>query len=105
MKSMIKPFIICLASFASLASAQKSQIPTQLADKSAVATPPAPIEPGVKGYGTRGVEGKTLTSMLDSCRRPSSPLSKVQAARCDQLERTLKTQPDGALKEQTKVEP
>lgn len=71
----------------------------QLADKSSVAKLPSPIEADMKGYGTRGVEGKTLAAMLSSCRQPSAPLSRVHAARCDQLERTLKTQPDGNAKE------
>jgi hypothetical protein len=79
------------------ASAQNPAIPTLLADKSSAAKLPTPIEPDMKGYGTRGVQGRTLAAMLDSCRRPNSPLSKVEAARCDQLERALKAQPDATM--------
>ncbi len=99
MKRTASGVIMLVAAFGSIVQAQKEKIPTQLADKSAVAKPPSPIEPDMKGYGTRGVEGNTLAAMLGSCRRPSAPLSRVQAARCDQLERTLKTQPDGNAKE------
>jgi len=95
--------IVWMVASLSFASAQKAAIPTKLADKSSAAKLPTPIELDIKGYGTRAVQGNSLAAMLDSCHRPSSPLSKVQAARCDQLERTLKTQPDGSVKELSHV--
>lgn len=71
---------------------QGPQLPTIVADQSKAKSPPAPIEPGVRGYGTRGIEGHTLPEMKTACaadRRSDA----VLVARCDQLRRTLKTTP------------
>lgn len=58
-------------------------------------------EPGMKGYGIRAVEGGTLAEMLDRCAaadRGAAPLAPGESpalltARCDQLRRSLRTQP------------
>lgn len=72
--------------------AQAQTIPTIVADMSKAKAPAPPIEPGIRGYGTRGVEGDSLVEMKSSCAATIS-LSPVKAARCDQLRRTLRTQP------------
>ena len=71
------------------------------ADNTSVAYPPQPLEPDMKGYGTRGIEGKTLADMLASCQLPEQH-SRVQVSRCVQLRRSLKTQPDGTVEETLK---
>ena len=91
----------CLMTTVPMGLAQQSQVPTVSADNTTVAHPPKPLEPGVKGYGTRGVEGRTLGEMLAYC-RVQARLSRLQAARCDQLRRSLKTQPDGTAEETLK---
>lgn len=58
-------------------------------------------EPGMKGFGIRAVEGRTLSEMLGRCAdadRGEASLapgetSALLAARCDQLRRSLRTQP------------
>lgn len=85
--------LIAALSVSDLSAAQSRDIPVQNADNSHVAQPPPPIEPDMKGYGTRGVEGRTLREMLDKCRNTSGMLNKAEQARCDQLLRTLKNQP------------
>lgn len=84
---------VMFAVIAAPAAAQR--IPTMIADKSKAKSPSAPIEPGVRGYGTRGVEGSTLAEMKARCVEAGS-LDAVKAARCDQLRRTLKTAPGNA---------
>jgi hypothetical protein len=90
---------LTLAAVSGLAGAQMAKIPVQSADKTTVTKPPVPVESDMKGFGVRGVEGKTLADMLNFCRKPPASMSRVQTARCDQLWRTLKTQPDGTRKE------
>lgn len=68
------------------------KIPTLIADKSRATSPPVPIEPGVRGYGTRGVDGQTLAQMKAACASDAAS-SDVIVARCDQLRRTPKTTP------------
>lgn len=77
--------------------AQQTKLPVVSADDTAVPQPPKPVEPDVKGYGTRGVEGATLKEMVTSCQ--VKPLTRLKAARCAQLKRSLKTQPDGTVAE------
>lgn len=85
----------------SAAGAVAQPIPVQKADDSRVRNPPRPLEPDVKGYGIRAVEGGTLDDMLTACKAPAVSSSAVRSAaeraRCDQLLRTLKTQPGGRL--------
>ena len=58
-------------------------------------------EPGLKGYGIKGVEAPTLDAMLarcDAAARGAAPLEAGEtpallAARCGQLRRSLHTQP------------
>ena len=53
-------------------------------------------EPGVKGYGIRGVEGATLADMLASCaatHADSTPEEQLHRQRCAQLRRSLRNQP------------
>ena len=58
-------------------------------------------EPSLKGYGIKGVEAPTLAAMLARCAaatRGTAPLEDdetqvVLDARCDQLRRSLHTQP------------
>ncbi len=76
--------------------AQQPSVPAVSADNTQVANPPAPIEPDMKGYGTRGVEGRTLSEMLDKCRSAAGSMGEVEKARCDQLRRTVKNQPGNA---------
>ena len=82
-----------LVAVAGPAIAQQPPIPVINADDSYVAQPPPAIEPGMKGYGTRGVDGRTLAEMLENCRDQARQLSAVEQARCEQLQRTLKNQP------------
>ncbi len=72
---------------------QQPSIPSVNADESHVLNPPQPIEPDMKGFGTRAVEGHTLDEMLRTCRARPSPPSAVEQARCEQLLRTMKNQP------------
>lgn len=61
----------------------------------------AVTEPGMKGFGIRAVEGRTLPEMLGRCAdadRGEASLAPGEtpallAARCDQLRRSLHTQP------------
>lgn len=61
----------------------------------------AVTEPGMKGFGIRAVEGRTLAEMLDRCAAAdrgeaalaSGETPELLAARCDQLRRSLRTQP------------
>jgi len=61
----------------------------------------AVTEPGLKGYGIRAVEGATLPEMLGRCAAAdrgeaslaSGETPALLAARCDQLRRSLRTQP------------
>lgn len=92
---------LCLCSAFSTVLAQEPKIPVVIADDTSVAHLPQQLEPNMKGYGTRGVEGETLHDMLASCRLPAQ-LSRVQAYRCAQLQRSLKTSPDGTLEETLK---
>ncbi len=80
--------------FAVIAGAQSKPVPVESADKSSALNPPTPIEPGMKGYGTRQVEGKTLPAMLAHCKDEAASLSHVEAARCDQLHRMMTAQPN-----------
>lgn len=73
-------------------AAKMPDIPAMIADKSNAKAPPAPIETNMRGYGTRGVNGRTLSDMKASC-AISAGLDAVHAARCDQLRRTLQTSP------------
>ncbi|TXM95524.1 hypothetical protein [Methylobacterium sp. WL116] len=55
----------------------------------------------MKGYGIRAVEGETLAEMLDRCSAADRGATQLApddtaallAARCDQLRRSLRTQP------------
>ena len=83
--------------FAGPVAAQSQSIPVQSADDSYVAQPRPPIEPDMRGYGTRGVEGRTLREMLDRCAAAASrSAGAVEQARCEQLRRTVKNQPGNA---------
>ncbi|MEE7464955.1 hypothetical protein MFUR16E_29060 [Methylobacterium fujisawaense] len=61
----------------------------------------AVTEPGMKGFGIRAVEGRTLPEMLGRCAaadRGEAALApgetpELLSARCDQLRRSLRTQP------------
>lgn len=92
---------LCLSAALATVLAQQTNVPTVSADNTSVVHPPQPLEPDMKGYGTRGVEGKTLADMLASCKAPTQ-LSRVQASRCAQLRRSMKTQPDGTVEETLK---
>lgn len=93
--------LFCFIGSASIGFAQESKVPAISADNTPVQHPPRPTEPGLKGYGTRGVEGKTVTEMLASCQTRVT-LTRLKAARCDQLKRSLKAQPDGTVQETLK---
>ena len=97
----MKSFIAMLAIGAAAASwatgAAAQPIPVMKAEDSRVANPPPAIEPGVKGYGVRAVEGRTLDEMRQRCGAAPASRSALEQARCDQLRRTLKTQPGGRL--------
>ena len=90
---------LCIGTSATLwaAGAAAQSIPVMKAEDSRVGNPPATIEPGVKGYGIRAVEGRTLDEMRQRCNAASAARSALEQARCDQLRRTLKTQPGGRL--------
>ena len=90
---MKSTWLAIFAITASAVCAQQQKIPVQSADKTTVSKPPQPIEPNMKGYGTRGVEGATLDQMLSHCRQVGQPLSQVEKARCEQLLRSLDSQP------------
>ncbi len=75
------------------AFAEQPSIPSISADQSHVADPPKPIEPDMKGFGTRAVPGRTLNEMLEHCRAQRVSQDAVEQARCKQLLRTLKNQP------------
>ncbi len=72
---------------------QQPSIPTMSADESHVTDLSKPIEPEMKGFGTRAVEGRTLDEMLRNCDARRESQSAVEKARCEQLVRTLKNQP------------
>ena len=93
--------LACTLNAAQQTPAQQTKIPVVSADSTGVPQPPKPIEPGVKGYGTRGVEGETLSDMVRSC-QVQTQRTRLLAARCDQLKRSLKTQPDGTVDETLK---
>ena len=67
-------------------------------------------EPGLKGYGIKGVEAPTLAAMLARCAaaaRGAAPLEAGEtpalvAARCDQLRRALHTQPGNSPRAATR---
>ena len=84
-----------------LSVTQQPKVPAVSADNTTVAHPPQPLEPGVRGYGIRGVEGRTLSEMVAVCQSRAG-FSQLQNARCDQLKRTLKTQPDGGIEDTLK---
>jgi len=67
------------------------KIPAVIADMSKAKSLPTPIEPGMKGYGTRAVPGETLPEMKARC--SAGAMDIVATARCDQLRRTLNSQP------------
>ena len=83
--------VAAAASWATGATAQS--IPVMKAEDSRALVPPSKIEPDVKGYGTRAVEGRTLGEMKARCAASAASMSRVEAARCDQLRRTRRTQP------------
>ena len=90
----LKSAIVVLALAPLLAASAFAQsIPTMKAEASRVARPPPTIEPGVKGYGIHAVEGATLDEMKARCSTAAAARSAVEAARCEQLRRTMKTQP------------
>ena len=80
-----RPRLAALALLAGLGSAQAQAV----------------TEPGMKGYGIRAVDGRTLTEMLGRCAaadRGEADLAPGEtpallAARCGQLRRSLRTQP------------
>ena len=84
--------LVIFALTALTVSAQQQTVPVQSADKSTISNPPHPIEPNLKGYGTRGVEGTTLVQMVSHC-RSAHALSQLERARCEQLLRSLNSQP------------
>jgi hypothetical protein len=71
---------------------EKPSIPAMIADKSKAKSLPLPIEIGMRGYGTRTVDGQTLAEMKSRC-VASGAMSAIETARCDQLRRTMKTVP------------
>lgn len=100
MKSLCTmPFVVgTLLTFCLMPGASAQSIPVQTAEQSRVGDLPPVIEPGIKGFGTRGVEGGTLDEMLDRCKVPAASTSVIDKARCAQLQRTLKTAPGGTLR-------
>lgn len=80
-----RPILAALSLVAGLCSAQAQAV----------------TEPGMKGFGIRAVEGRTLPEMLGRCAdadRGEASLAPGEtpallAARCDQLRRSLHTQP------------
>jgi hypothetical protein len=70
----------------------KPSIPAMIADQSKAKSPPSPIETGMRGYGTRAVDGHSLAEMKTRC-AVSGVVGAIETARCDQLQRTLKTAP------------
>lgn len=89
---MITKILLTATVVAFTLPAQAQTIPTIMADMSKAKAPVPPIEPGVRGYGTRAVAGETLAEMKASC-ETATTFDAVKAARCDQLKRTLKTTP------------
>ena len=73
-------------------------LPALLLASSAMAAggplPPGPFvpEPSIKGYGIRGVPGETLADMLSAC-HADRVKDTLALERCDQLLRSLHTQP------------
>lgn len=71
-----------------------------LAGPTAAHAQPA-MEPSLKGYGIKAVDGETLAHMRDRCARASQGDAALMEgetpallkARCDQLKRTTRTQP------------
>lgn len=82
---------LSIALLAALAQAANG-IPSVNADNTAVANPPAPAEPNFRGYGVKGIKAATLTDMQRACVGVPGEAT-VQRARCDQLRRTMRTQP------------
>ncbi|KOX47861.1 hypothetical protein ADL19_21415 [Streptomyces purpurogeneiscleroticus] len=80
-----RPLLAALSLLAGLCSAQAQAV----------------TEPGMKGFEIRAVEGSTLPEMLGRCTaadRGEASLAPGEtpallAARCDQLRRSLRTQP------------
>jgi hypothetical protein len=72
-------------------ASEKPKIPTISADRSKAKSLPRPAESGMRGFGTRAVEGGTLAEMKARC--AASGLSTIEMARCDQLRRAFKTTP------------
>lgn len=72
-------------------ASEKPKIPTISADQSKAKSLPSPAERGLRGYGTKAVEGGTLAEMKTRC--AASAVSAIEIARCDQLRRTLQTTP------------
>jgi hypothetical protein len=62
----------------------------------------APIEPGLRGFGVRAVEGSTQQEMLSRCRQVrangAGGNDPVAVARCDQFQRTIRNQPGNAAR-------
>lgn len=85
-----RPLLAVLALLAGLGSARAEAV----------------TEPGMKGYGIRAVEGGTLSEMLGRCAagdQGAAPLTPGEtpallAARCDQLRRSLQTQPGNTVR-------
>ena len=90
---LLLPLLTASAALSAGVAAQSRSIPVQSADDSHVARPRPPIEPDMLGYGTRGVEGRTLREMLGRCAAAAGSQTEVEQARCDQLRRTVKNQP------------
>ena len=92
--SFLLSAFLAVGTISDTAAGQSPAIPVQSADDSHVVRPRPPIEPDMLGYGTRGVEGRTLREMLDRCAAAASrPDDEVENARCDQLRRTVRNQP------------
>jgi hypothetical protein len=72
-------------------ASEKPKIPTISADQSKAKLLPSPAESGMRGYGTKAINGQTLAEMKTHC--AAAVLGAVEAARCDQLHRTQKTTP------------
>ena len=96
MKTLTTIAFVLLAGMAGSSVAADQQIPVMKAEDSRAANPPPPIEPGTKGYGVRAVDGRTLGDMQERCRTADASRPAAEQARCDQLQRTLRTQPGNA---------
>jgi len=62
----------------------------------------APLEPGLRGFGVMPVDGRTLPEMQARCKQVRAngrvDNDAVAAARCSQLQRTLRNQPGNAAR-------